>query len=77
MLLHKATGPDAIGEYRVTYKTPGCNVLTVACSGLRSRSAADSEAERRNAMQVMRENVLQADATARGQRGVYPGLKTK
>jgi hypothetical protein len=75
MLHHETTGPDTAGEFHVTYKTPGCDVPTVVCSGIRSRSAADGEAERRNSAQLAHEKALQADALARGLPGVYPGLE--
>lgn len=74
MLHHKSTGPDAKGEYQVSYKTPGCEVPTVVCSGMRNRSAADREAQRRNDEQLAREKVLQADALARGLYTVHSDL---
>ena len=75
MLHHQTKGPDAAGEFAVTYLTPGCEVPTVVCSGMRSRGAADREAQRRNDEQLSREKVLQADALARGLYGVYPDLE--
>jgi hypothetical protein len=74
MLHHKTKGPDAAGEFAVTYQTPGCTVPTVVCAGMRSASAADGEAQRRNEEQLVREKVIQADALARGLYGVYPDL---
>lgn len=74
MLNHETKGPDAAGEFTVTYKTPGCDVPTIVCAGMRSRTAADREAERRNKEQLTREKVLQADALARGLYGVYPDI---
>lgn len=75
MLVHEAQGPDAVGEFQVTYQTPGCNVPTVACSGMRSRGAADTEAKRLNDAQLNRERVIQADAIARGLRTIHPDLE--
>lgn len=74
MLHHETQGPDAAGEFAVTYKTPGCDVPTVVCAGMRSRTAAEREAQRRNNEQLAREKVLQADALARGLCGVYPDI---
>jgi hypothetical protein len=75
MLNHETKGPVAAGEFAVTYMTPGCDVPTVVCAGMRSRTAADREAERRNKEQLTREKVLQANALARGLYGVYPDLE--
>lgn len=74
MLHHETTGPDAGGEFRVTYLTPGCDVPTVVCAGMRNRCAADGEAKRRNDAQLAREKALQDDAAERGLRTVYPDL---
>lgn len=42
MLQYETQGPDATGEFAVTDQTPGCDVPTVACAGM--RSADESEA---------------------------------
>ncbi|RFP23177.1 hypothetical protein D0T25_06715 [Duganella sp. BJB488] len=75
MLQHTAIGPDNAGHYKVTYKTPGCDVPTVVCAGMRTHGAAEAEAERLNNAQLVREKILQADALARGLYGVYPDLE--
>lgn len=75
MLHHKTMGPNTFGEYQVTYQTPGCDVPTVACSGMRSRGAADNEAKRLNDAQLNRERVIQADASARGLHTIHPDLE--
>lgn len=74
MLQYETKGPDAAGEFAVTYLTPGCEVPTVVCAGVRSRTSADREAQRRNDAQLNREKVLQAAALARGLYGVYPDI---
>ena len=75
MLHHQTKGPDAAGEFQFTYQTPGCDVPTVACSGMRSREVADTEAKRLNDAQLNRERVIQADAIARGLRTIHPDLE--
>jgi len=74
MLHHETIGPDAAGGYSVGYKTPGCDIPTVVCPGMRTRAAAEDEAGRRNAAQLATEKALRADALARGLHGVWPDL---
>ena len=77
MLHYETTGPDAEGKFNVTYKTPGCEVLTVACAGLPNRALAEREARRWNDRQLEVEEALKADALARGLHGVYPDLEPR
>lgn len=75
MLNHFVVGPCA-GRYLVAYLTPGCRVPTTVedCPTIQ---AAQAESVRLNGNQIAREEVLRADALARGLYHIYPDLKGK
>lgn len=73
-MLHYTTTSPSNGQYLVTYQTPGCDVLTVACE-CHTQEQADTEAARLNAEQKTREKCLQAERLACGLGGVYPDLE--
>lgn len=60
MLTYETTGPDRQGRFYATYKTPGCNIPTVACECL-TRAQAESEAERLNGVQREREQAIRRE----------------
>jgi mevalonate pyrophosphate decarboxylase len=65
MLKHEYSGPNEAGEYLVTYKTPGCDVPTVAGIAMSAAGAA-AEVKRLNDVQLAREQSLRDDQMARG-----------